>query len=299
MKAPIHHFAVLLAVFALTGCWRGRLLVCGELPFWASLGEPRRAQAALAVHSILHGYLPTFLYVGAQENPRERLVRALSAGRFSAAVVGPLLSLEAAGFVNGFPRVRFVIVDGLQGAGGAVNVTRLTFDRTDAYRLAGEGAQLSLAAGPPGGRLGVLAAGDGAAAAAEDEVRAFLEGAGPEGERAVVRGINEPADAAQVKKAVEEMRGEGVEIFLPRLAGLDAACLEALRDAGGCAVAADWEASEAFPRQVFLSIEERTIDGIGLCLGGQEGGVVKGTVGLACGKARTVPPEIRKKGRCR
>jgi hypothetical protein len=273
--------------------------VCGELPFWASLGEPRRALAALTVRSILHGYLPTFLFVGAQENPRERLVAALTAGRFSAAVVGPLLSLEAAGFVNGFPRVRFVIVGGPPGAGDAPNVTRLAFDRTDAYRLAGEGAQLSLAEGPSGGRLGVLAAGNAAAAAAEDEVRAFLEGAGSEGGRAVVRGVEEPADAAKVKRAVEEMRGEGVEIFLPRLAGLDAACLEALRDAGGCAVTADWEASDAFPRQVFLSIEERTIDGIGLCLGGQDGGVVKGTVGLACGKARTVPPEIRKKGQCR
>jgi hypothetical protein len=299
VKAPIRRFAVLIALFALTGCWRGRLLVCGEPPFWASLGEPTRVKAELAMHSILRGYLPTFLSVGAKENPRERLVAALRSGRFSAAVVGPLLSLEAAGFVDELPKVRFVIVGGGPTDGDSSKVTRVVFDRTEAYRTAGDCARLSLAEGPPGGRIGVLVA--SASAAVDDEVQAFLDGAGPESARAVVRSIDEPVDAAKVRTAVEEMRREGVEIFLPRLGGHDVSCLESLGDAGGCAVTADWKVSGAFPRQVFLSVEDRTIDGIarGLARRGKGGGTVEGTVVLACGKARAVSREIREKGRCK
>ncbi|MCX7039195.1 MAG: hypothetical protein NT005_08690 [Spirochaetes bacterium] len=301
MKTPIRRFAVLLAILALSGCWRGRLLVCGEDPFWASLGEPTRVKAELAIRSILRGYLPTFLSVGVQENPRERLVATLGSGRFRAAVVGPLLSLEAAGFVDGFPRVQFVMVGGRPTETGGSKLTRVVFDRTEAYRTAGDCVRLSLAGGPPGGRVGVLAAGAGATAASDQEVRAFLEGAGPESARAVVRGIEGPVDASKVRKAVEEMRREGVEIFLPRLGGYDVSCLEALGDLGGCAVTADWEVSGAFAQQVLLSVEERTIDGIarGLEKSGEGGGTVDGTVVLACGEARAVSREIREKGRCR
>ncbi len=265
-------------------------------------------KAELVIRSLLRGYLPTILSIGVQENARERLVAALGSGRFKAAVVGPLLSFEAAGFVQGFPRVRFVIVGGRPTEDEASKVTRVVFDRTEAYRRAGDCAQLSLAEGPPGGRIGVLvagasasAAGASASAAGNEEVRAFLEGAGPDGARAVVRGIDEPVDDAKVRKAVEEMRREGVEIFLPRLGGLDVACLESLGDTGGCAVTSDWEVSRAFPRQVFLSVEERTIDGIaqGLARSGKAGGTVKGAVVLACGEARAVSREIREKGRCR
>ncbi len=301
MKAPIRRFAVLIALFALTGCWRGRLLVCGEPPFWASLGEPTRVKAELAMHSILRGYLPTFLSVGVQDNPRERLVAALGSGRFSAAVVGPLLSLEAAGFVDEFPKVRFVMVGGRPADGDSSRVTRIVFDRTEAYRTAGDCARLSLAEGPPGGRIGVLAAVASASAAVDAEVQAFLDGAGPESARAVVRSIDEPVDAAKVRTAVEEMRREGVEIFLPRLGGHDVSCLESLGDTGGSAVTADWKVSGAFPRQVFLSVEDRTIDGIarGLASRGKGGETVEGTVVLACGKARAVSREIREKGRCK
>ena len=275
--------------------------MCGEPPFWASLGEPTRVKAELAIHSILRGYLPTFLSVGAQENPRERLVAALGSGRFSAAVIGPLLSLEAASFAEGFPRVRFVMIGGRPTEGDASKVTRVVFDRTEAYRTAGDCARLSLAESPSGGKIGVLAAVASASAAVDAEVQAFLDGAGPQSARAVVRSIDEPVDAAKVRTAVEEMRREGVEIFLPRLGGHDVSCLESLVDAGGCAVTADWEVSGAFSRQVFLSVEERTIDGIarGLAKRGKGGGTVQGTVVLACGNARAVSREIREKGRCR
>ncbi len=293
-------------MLALSGCWSGRLLVCAEEPFWASLGEPTRVKAQLAVRSVLRGYVPTFLSIGAQENPRERLVAMLGSGRFSAAVVGPLLSLEAAGFMDGFPRVRFVIIGGRPTESGGATVTRVAFDRTQAYRTAGECARLSLAEGPQGGRVGVIevsaSAGEaGSRAPEDDEVRAFLEGVGPGTTGAIVRGIEGPVDAAKVRKAVEEMRREGVEIFLPRLGGYDPSCLEALGDLGGSAVTADWEVSRAFPRQVFLSVEERTIDGIarGLTKSRKGGGAVEGTVVLACGEARVVSREIREKARCR
>lgn len=292
---------MICAVLALGGCWRGRLLLCGEEPFWATLGEPTRAKAELVARSLVRGYLPTFLSIGVQENPRERLVAVLRSGRFSAAVVGPLLSLEADGFVDGFPKVRFVLVGGGPTESAGSRVTRVVFDRTEAYRTAGACARLFLAGGPAGATLGVLVPSEDGTAASHEEVRAFLEGAGPEGARAVMRVIDGPIEPAKVRKAVEELRREGVELFLPRLAGHDVTCLEALADSGACAVTADWEVSGAFAQQVFLSVEERAIDGIarGLARSGKGGGTVEGTVVLVCGEARAVTREIKEKARCR
>jgi hypothetical protein len=285
--------ALLVAVFpVLFGCWHGRLLYCAEPPFWASLGEPLPVRASLAWQSLRHGWWPGFLLVGPQENPRDRLTAALSGGRFGAAVVGPLLSFEASGFAQGFPTTGFVLVDGPAWAAGSVNTVLLVFDRTEAFQAAGEAVRVSLAAAAPHGLVGVLS--PAGAASTDAEAQAFLRGASGEGAAApVVREIDLPVDAAKVKAAVAEMRGGGVEVFLPRLGSLTVACLEALREAGGSAVLDDWVASGAFAGQVFLSVEEDVPAGIGLCLGraAEPGSVVQGPVRIVSGKARPIPRE--------
>jgi hypothetical protein len=288
------------AILALAGCWHGRVLLCAEPPFWASLGEELPVKASLAWQSLRSGWWPEFLLVGPQESPRDRLSAALSARRYGAAVVGPMLSFEAAGFAQGFPRTGFVLVDGPAWAEGAANTVVLSFDRTASYEAAGEATRLSLAAGPAGGLAGVIAVAGGPAS--DPEVQAFLRGASGSGQAPpVVREIEPPVDSAKVKAAVAEMRGLGVEVFLPRLGVQAVACLEALRDSGGSAVVADWQASGAFAGQVFLSIEEDVIGGIGLCLAGKArpGTVFQGPVRVVCGDARQVPAAAKGKVDCR
>ena len=306
MKVVIRRMGPILAALALAGCWRGRLLVCTEPPFRASLGEPFPVELSMAAHSLLRGYWPVHLQVSAQENPRERLTAALATGRFRTAVVGPLLSLEAAGFAQGFPKVRFILVGGPGSGEAPSNAVTLAFDRVEAFRLAGAAARLSLGEGETRGLVGVVT---GTAASNQDEeVRAFLQGAagggpggGDVGAQPLVRTVEQPLDEQKVKAAVSEMRRAGVEIFLLRIAGFDVSCLEALRDGGGSAVLSDWAVSRAFPRQVFLSVEEKIFEGIGLCLGraGTAGGVVTGPVGVVCGTARPVPPELKRRIDCR
>jgi hypothetical protein len=286
--------AILLAVAAccLGGCWRGRLLVCAEPPFWASLGEPLPVRISVAWQSLRHGWWPDFLLVGPQENPRDRLSAALAARRYGAAVVGPMLSFEAAGFAQGFPHTRFILVDGTAAGAAAQGSVLLSFDRTSAFQAAGEAVRSSLAAAAPHGLVGVLV--PVGAASTDAEAQAFLRGASGEGAAApVVREIDLPVDAAKVKAAVSEMRGRGVEVFLPRLGSLTVACLESLRESGGSAVLDDWAASGAFAQQVFLSIEEDVPAGIGLCLGrtAGPGSVVQGPVRIVSGNARPLPRE--------
>ncbi len=213
---PLRAILLVAALGSLSGCWRGRLVVCAEPPFWASLGEPLAVRASITWQSLRRGWWPDFLLVGPVENPRGRLSAALAGGRYGAAVVGPMLSFEAAGLAQEFPRTRFILVDGAPQATAGGSSVLLLSDRTAAFQDAGEAARLSLASSGSGGLVGVLA--PAGAAAADPEVQAFLRGAGGGGApAAVVREIATPVDAMKVKAAVAEMRGSGVEIFLARL----------------------------------------------------------------------------------
>jgi hypothetical protein len=297
---PLRAIILAAALCVLAGCWRGRLVVCAEAPFWASLGEPAPVRASIAWQSLRRGWWPDFLLVGPAEDPRDRLSAVLAGGRHGAAVVGPMLSFEAAGFAQGFPRTRFILVDGAHPGAAGGNSVLLVFDRTAAFKAAGETARLSLAESEPRGLVGVLV--PAGTTGSDVDVQAFLSGAGGEGaSAAVVREIELPVDAAKVKAAVAEMRGRGVEIMLARLGGFTVAFLEGLRDAGGSAVVDDWAASGMLAEQVFLSVEEDVQAGIGLCLGRgvTPGAVVQGPVRLVCGEARPLPRELKGRVDCR
>jgi hypothetical protein len=281
----------------LTGCWNGTMMFSFEQPYWTSLGADLRTRGALAWVSVRHGYLPRFFVHGPQENPAAHLAQDLSAGPFHTVVVGPLLSYEWRGYVTTSPRTRFILI-GEDGADELpLNAVALAFDRVRAFNAAGFAAGESVHEGDPGHasvelgtRVAVLLTSTSGLTAAETDGFASGVAEALEGARPIVRGL-EGSDRVAVKSAIEQMRAQGVEIFLLGMGSLDSWCLEVLRDAGGCAVVSDWASSGAFPRQVFLSVEEDIPGGISRALSRMVPGtrVVLGPMRVVEGKARRVP----------
>ena len=145
------------------------------------------------------------------------------------------------------------------------------------------------------GRVGMLLTDDGVLT--PEKTDAFTSGVAEalDGGQPVTRTLSKPTDRSAVKGAIEQMRRAGVEIFLLGTGSLDPWCLEVMSTAGGSAVVADWAMSGAFPRQVFLSIEEDIPAGIGRALAPRApgSGPVRGPVRVVSGGARPVPAAAR------
>jgi len=107
-----------------------------------------------------------------------------------------------------------------------------------------------------------------------------------DGGQPVSRALTAPVDKTRIKAAVDDLRRAGVEVFLLGLGENDPLGLEALRDAGGKAVLADWQVSGAFPSQVLMSVEEDVPGGITRALDALRAGasLVQGPVRLVSGK---------------
>jgi basic membrane lipoprotein Med (substrate-binding protein (PBP1-ABC) superfamily) len=273
-----------------------------ERPFWTSLGDDAQARLSLARAALPHGYLPRIFVTGPQENPAARLAQDISAGGFRTVVVGPLLSFEWPGYVPQSPRTRFILIGGVTPDDLPQNAVALVFDRTRAFNAAGFAAGESVrerARGEVsvafGSRIGILLNATSPLTAAETE--GFVAGVAEalEGARPTVRVVADGTDRPGVKATVELMHAQGVEIFLLGMGSLDAWCLEVMRDAGGCAVVADWASSNAFPAQVFVSVEEDIPAGIARALARTPGEIreVDGPVRVVPGKARPVPAAAR------
>jgi hypothetical protein len=285
--------ALLFALF-LCGCWNGRVLYSFEQPFWASIGGEPRLQAALAAAAAARGYFPRIDVQGAGPDPQALLAGILASGRYSAAIVGPLLSFEWTAFVPRFPGTRFILVDAPPPAQDPPpNAVFLTFDRTGAFRDAGRAAGESVRAAhgaadasASGPRIAVLTRDDSSLSAAE--VKAFTRGAAEtlDGAQPVSRVLSGAPDRAAVRAAVDVLRRSGAEVFLLGLGELDPLGLEALRDGGGRAIVADWQVSGAFPAQVMLSVEVDVAGGITQALEALRTGVVRvqGPLRLVSGK---------------
>lgn len=268
-----------------------------EQPYWTSLGADLQMRGALAWVSVRHGYLPRIFVRGPQENPAAHLAQDVSTGPFRTVVVGPLLSYEWKGYVTQSPRTRFILI-GEEGADELPpNAVALVFDRARAFNAAGFAAGESVHEGARGDvsaelgtRVAILLTPTSALTA--EEMEGFASGVAEalEGARPTVR-VLEGADKAAVKAAIEQMRAQGVEMFLLDMGSLNPWCLEVLRDAGGCAVVSDWASSGAFPAQVFLSVEEDIPGGIARALSpaGLGTHAVSGPMRIVEGKARRVP----------
>ena len=142
------------------------------------------------------------------------------------------------------------------------------------------------------GRIGILLSFD--PVLTDEETGAFSSGVAEalDGGQPALRTPSSPLDRGAVKAAIEQMRQAGVEIILLGTGSFDPWCLEVMAGAGGSAVVADWAASRAFPKQVFLSVEEDIPHGIGRALAARAAGpgAVSGPVYIIIrGAARHVP----------
>jgi hypothetical protein len=287
-----------LSPLFLGGCWNGRVLFAFERPYWASLHGGHRLALSLDGASLSRGFLPRIVVRGQAEKPAERLAAEAAAGGYRAIVVGPLLSFDWLVFAPRNERTRFILLGGVAAADLPPNTVALQYDRRAAFRAAGAAAGLVVRQAPEGGsRIAVLLSPSAAVSPAEAD--AFSEGAAKalDGSRPVVRTLGEKLDKPAVKTAIEEMRREGVEVFLLGMGPLDAYALEVLKGAGGSAVVGDWARSGAFPGQVLLSVEEDLAAGVAIALGSRrDARTVRGPVRLVSGKARVLPPGMLSAG---
>jgi len=261
-------------VLLLSGCWNGRMLFSFEQPFWSSLGHDLRLKAFIAADAARRGYLPRIDVGAGTPDPLEALVSTVSSGRYAVVIVGPLLSFDWASYVSRFPRTRFVLIDApVPARDSPSNALFLTFDRAAAFRDAGRAAAESVRgrlsasdlAEPRsalGSRIGVLTSDDSGLSVSE--IDAFMRGVADslDGGKPVLQTLPAPPDRNSIRTAIDQMRRAGAEVFLFGLGEHDPLALEALRDGGGSAVVADWEASGAFAAQVLGSVEEDVPGGI-------------------------------------
>ncbi|HVP17714.1 MAG TPA: BMP family ABC transporter substrate-binding protein [Spirochaetia bacterium] len=294
--------AALLALSPLLigGCWNGRLLVAAEQPWWVARGGEARLLWPLAKTALVHGFFPRFFVIGAQEDSLARLRQELASRRYAAAVVSPLLSQDPQGYALSFAATRFLLVDGPQPVPGQPNAVPLSFERAPSFHLAGLAAGLSISSEAGGTvssafaqRIGVLTSAHPPGTQAE--IIAFAAGVAQalDGGQPVIRKLSDPIDRNAVKSSIEEMRKDGIEIFLLFMGAADSWSLETLRNSGGCAIVADWSASASFPQQVFLSIETDLAGGVSLFLSRKDGeGVVNGPVRIVAGGARSIPAQV-------
>jgi len=285
-------------VVLFSGCWNGRVLIAMEQPYWHAKGGNAALRWPLVRASLAHGYLPSFLIFGAQTDPATGLARALKARHYRAVVVGPLLSVDQGVLLP--QSTRFLLVGGSNAIQGN-NAIRLVFNRTASFRTAGYAAGLSISAEAGGtvtttlaSRIGVLVSAH--PSGTSEELVAFFAGVAQalEGGQPSVRTLSEPVDRNAVKAAIDQMRRDGVEIFLLLSGAPDSWALEDLKSSDGCAVVSNWALSRAFAQQVFLSIETDLVGGVAGFLSGQvsAAGIVNGPVFLIAGAARSIPAAV-------
>jgi hypothetical protein len=282
------------------GCWNGRLLVAAEQPWWTALGGDALMRWPLARTSLLHGFFPRFVVIGALEDPGARLNSELAARHYAAAVVGPLLSLAPQDYAPAFVSTRFLLVDSSRETPERPNAIPLSFDRVPFFRVAGLAAGLSIVdeeggTASPAFAQRIAALVSSHPPGTQDELAAFEAGVAQalDGGQPSIHKLLDPIDRNAVRSAIEEMRRDGVEIFLLLMGAADSWALETLKSSGGCAIVSDWSTSGAFPRQVFLSVEAGLVGGVSRFLSNREnGGAVSGPVRIVAGKARPVPSAV-------
>ncbi len=180
--------------------------------------------------------------------------------------------VDADGLTAEFPQTLFIFLahGGEEGDRLPSNWIRVLFDRTEAFRRAGEAAG-RLLAGEVGGKAAVVLRDP--TPDALREVDAFREGCGKaaESSRLVIRELapasgggaeGQPDDPQGIRTLLEGLHREGVRVFLLKAYAANAAGLEEVARLGVSAVVEDWQASRSRPEAVLLSIESDLREGI-------------------------------------
>jgi hypothetical protein len=228
----------------------------------------------------------------------ERLVRASSP---SWVFLGPLLPLDADALAARLPDVRFLSEQA--GTPGASNLYRLRFRRVEGFREAGTVAARLLTSpslrpvlgertargAPKAGLLQAVPTPQGAL-----EAEAFREGflAEAPADLLVDRTIGSLTDTGQARRALEQMRQEGVAFFALKTYTLSGFCLEFLRSEGGVAFLEEGAGRRAYPEQVVLWLEEDLVGALRSLSSAPAGQLVAGPVRLHAGAALR-PAKVR------
>jgi hypothetical protein len=286
-RSPV--LAVLIpSLLLLTGCANSRAVLLFEQPWWSTLGSDTLLRARLLAGASARGYLPRIEVLAPQERPVDQVLIEASRMRRGTVVVGPLLSYEWRSFVSRAPSIRFILIGAIDGSLLPPNALSLTFDRAPALRKAG--IEAARAASAAGGTVGALVS--GSSDLDDAEIGAFIAGASEPGGAASAAPppiVSLPAapEKAAVQAAIEQMRTQGVTVFLLGLGSMNPWALEVLSMTGGSAVVAGWASSRPGGDHVLLSVEENVPAGIDLALTAARRGErqVSGPVSVVTGSA--------------
>jgi hypothetical protein len=116
----------------------------------------------------------------------------------------------------------------------------------------------------------------------------FLREAGPD--LLVERTIGSLSDTGQARRAMEQMREDGVALFMLKTYTLSGYCLEFLRAEGGVAFLEEGAGRRAFPGQVVLWLEEDLVGALRSLASTPQGEPVTGPVRLHAGAALRSSP---------
>ncbi len=176
-------------------------------------------------------------------------------------LVSPFQAGRAVAEAKRRPEVSFLVL----GAGGnreAVppNLAFLLFDKAQSYRdagrIVGTLAAGSLGIGTARKKCGVLSTRSTHRDRTEIDAfrQGFLESAGEH--LLVVEALGDTKDRVKIRRAILDLKLEGVTYFCLKTYDLTRYCLDVLQKEGGLAIIENWMKTWAYDDVVFLSIEE-------------------------------------------
>jgi len=274
---PLAAAALSLTLF---GCSPSERLVVYTDPYWLEVLEAgERFWDELSAEARSLGYIPVLREEALESQALLSGAVALRSGDI--VLASPFFASQVLRAAEKYGDVLFVIAGVPESFGPEDslphNICFLTFDYERVFRVAGREAAGLLAESGRGEGNDPVRGAEGAGAAAKcgilyldlsegtsDHVAAFREGflSGGDAGRLVQREIRDRRDRAQVKRNLEEMEMEGVEVYLLLTHELTVYCLDVLRTLNGRAIIQDWARAPAFPETVIMSVETMYSDGI-------------------------------------
>ena len=279
----------LLGALLLAGCSAGSggdtYLLAFEPPFWhaVSVAYPQVEQELRATleQADRRARLLVLDDPDQAQNPVAALNRHLSRGRYRGVVLTPLLAAAAAELAAAHPELRFVLLtwegeartgegEALtpQGQGAAAghrrgaalpaivppNVTEVRFARAAAYTRAGRLARAHIAA-QPHAKAGVVYTPGADALARLDAFRTGFAAAGAS-RQLLERPLQAASDAAQLRRILARLAGEGVTVVYLEVGGLARDGLETVAREGMAAIVGNWGERPGFEDTLLISVDD-------------------------------------------
>ena len=208
------------------------------------------------------------LPVDSRQNAYSLIKQQLVKSSYGTVICDPLISLQVKNLAEQFPLVTFVTINTPSDFNPLPNLKDISFDRSGGYLKAGracaaymmsaEFQNRILNAGIDGQnfKIGILMS--KMIDQSENLTGAFKKGvleANP-AFTVIERDIPIKIDNIKIKKLIEEMKAEGVMVFLLGMLSLNSYCMERIEKMGALVITEDWKISGGFHNTVLLSIEE-------------------------------------------